>query len=163
MEDKWWVNKVEINCKMVERKYEISLPYRDTSIKLHNTKEVAQRRVKVCRRKLLREDDFRKSYFDFMEEMLSKNFAKVIPVILFFFMVEVRKDDVKDSRAITPNMLLTMECCPVALDGIEEENCLRKRWKQVQHLAEQFWIMWKKEYLTTLQTRQKWKKEKRNV
>ena len=71
--------------------------------------------------------------------------------------------DVNDSRAITPNMLLTMGSCPEALDGIEAENCLRKRWRQVQHLAEQFWIRWRKEYLTTLQTRQKWRREKRNV
>ncbi len=35
----------------------------------------------------------------------------------------------------------------------------RKRWRQVQYLAEQFWTRWKREYLPTLQQRQKWHRD----
>ena len=32
----------------------------------------------------------------------------------------------------------------------------------IQHLANEFWNRWRKEYLLNLQTRQKWTEEKRN-
>ena len=32
----------------------------------------------------------------------------------------------------------------------------RKRWRQVQHLANEFWTRWRKEYVSNLQSRQKW-------
>ena len=38
----------------------------------------------------------------------------------------------------------------------------RKRWRQVQHLANEFWSRWHKEFMSTLQTRQKWNDTKRN-
>ena len=38
----------------------------------------------------------------------------------------------------------------------------RKRWRVVQNLADQFWSRWRKEYLNTLQSRQKWAKEDKN-
>jgi len=38
----------------------------------------------------------------------------------------------------------------------------RKRWRQVQHLANEFWNRWRKEFITTLQPRQKWNDAKRN-
>ena len=37
----------------------------------------------------------------------------------------------------------------------------RKRWRQVQHLANEFWNRWRKEFITTLQPRQKWNDAKR--
>ena len=78
-EDKWWIKEVEANCKMVEGRYEIPLPFREPLLDLPNTKELAQRRIKVLRKKLLKEDDFRKSYYNFMDEMLSKNYAEEVP------------------------------------------------------------------------------------
>jgi len=32
----------------------------------------------------------------------------------------------------------------------------RRRWRQVQYLAKQFWQRWRREYLQTLQLRHKW-------
>ena len=40
---------------------------------------------------------------------------------------------------------------------------LRKRWRQSQYLADQFWKRWRREYLPTLQIRPKWNVEQRNV
>jgi len=39
----------------------------------------------------------------------------------------------------------------------------RKRWRQVQHLANEFWTRWKKEYLQSLQVRQKWNEKSKNI
>ena len=40
---------------------------------------------------------------------------------------------------------------------------MRKLWRRVQYLANLFWSRWKREYLMTLQARQKWIKPKRNL
>ncbi|KAJ8037483.1 hypothetical protein HOLleu_18308 [Holothuria leucospilota] len=39
----------------------------------------------------------------------------------------------------------------------------RKLWRRVQHVSEMFWGRWRKEYVASLQQRQKWSKVKRNV
>ena len=38
----------------------------------------------------------------------------------------------------------------------------RRQWRRVQHLADEFWSRWRKELLSTLETRLKWTTEKRN-
>lgn len=72
--------------------------------------------------------------------------------------------DVKDLKPITPNNLLNLGNSPVVVGHFSESDSYsRRRWRQVQYMAEQFWIRWKQEYMTTLQKRQKWVKEHRNV
>ena len=44
-----------------------------------------------------------------------------------------------------------------------EDVYIRKRWRSIQYLANNFWTRWKKEYLTLLQQRQKWNTPKRNI
>ena len=39
----------------------------------------------------------------------------------------------------------------------------RKWWRQVQHLTNEFWSRWKKEFLLSLQTRQKWTQPRKNL
>ena len=39
----------------------------------------------------------------------------------------------------------------------------RKRWRRVQHLCNEFWVRWRKEYLLSLQPRQKWVAPSRNL
>ncbi len=45
-----------------------------------------------------------------------------------------------------------------------KEDCYsRRRWRQIQYMADLFWSRWTKEYLPQLQERQKWQKLKRNL
>ena len=70
-----------------------------------------------------------------------------------------------ESMPLTPNHLLTMKSkvvmTPPGIFQKADVYC-RKRWRAVQHLANTFWDRWRKEYLLTLQSRQKWTTEKRN-
>ena len=38
----------------------------------------------------------------------------------------------------------------------------RRRWRRLQHIAGEFWSRWQKEFLQSLQARQKWNISKRN-
>ncbi|PFX12189.1 hypothetical protein AWC38_SpisGene23891 [Stylophora pistillata] len=72
-----------------------------------------------------------------------------------------------DSPApLTPNHLLTMKSkVPLAPPGtFEPANVYaRKRWRRVQHLANEFWSRWQKEFLLSLQERQKWSRPRGNL
>ena len=75
-------------------------------------------------------------------------------------------DDVKDLEPITPNHILGLvapSVLPLPGKFEQDEIYSRKRWRQVQALAELFWSRWKKEYLVTLQTRQKWHRPRENL
>ena len=39
----------------------------------------------------------------------------------------------------------------------------RKHWRRVQHLTNEFWCRWKKEFLHSMQERQKWYRPQRNL
>nr|XP_039251093.1 uncharacterized protein LOC120328630 [Styela clava] len=73
--------------------------------------------------------------------------------------------DPKDDEPLTPNHLLLLNPTSNLPPGIfDKKDCYtRRRWRQIQYLADQFWIRWTKEYLPTLQTRQKWTSKKRNM
>lgn len=69
-------------------------------------------------------------------------------------------------QPLTPNQLLTMKSKIVLPPpGLFDRSNLysRKRWRTVQHLANEFWSRWRKEYLQTLQQRQRWTKPRRNL
>ena len=69
------------------------------------------------------------------------------------------------SLPLTPmNILTTKTKVVLPPPGVfqREDVYCRKRWRQVQHLANEFWSRWQKEYLSTLQSRQKWLHKKRN-
>ena len=67
---------------------------------------------------------------------------------------------------LTPNHLLTMKAKvvlpPPGVIQSADKHC-RKRWRLVQHLANEFWTRWKKEYLPSLQQRQRWTKPTRDM
>ena len=67
---------------------------------------------------------------------------------------------------ISPYNLLTMKSKiilppPGAFGDVDLYS--RKRWRRVQHMVNEFWTRWRKEYLVTLQERSKWEKKTRNL
>ena len=73
-------------------------------------------------------------------------------------------DDPRDMEPLTPNHLLLLRAGPAVPPGIfSKQDCYNKRrWRQVQYLADVFWRRWVREYLPSLQERQKWNKKQRN-
>ena len=60
---------------------------------------------------------------------------------------------------LTPNHILTMKSTvivPPPGSFTKDDVYLRKRWRHVQYLANEFWNRWRKEYILSLQSRQKW-------
>ena len=69
--------------------------------------------------------------------------------------------DPNDMVPLTPNHLLLLAPGSGLPPGrfTEADNYCRRRWKQMQCLADVFWQRWRKRYLRTLQERQKWFRE----
>ena len=74
-------------------------------------------------------------------------------------------DDPNDLEPLTPNHLLLQKSNEsLPLGTFNEKDCYsRRRWRQIQYLANIFWTRWLKEYLPLLQVRQKWLKTQRNL
>ena len=67
---------------------------------------------------------------------------------------------------LTPSQLLTMKSKVVlAPPGVFQpaDVYCRKRWRRVQHLANEFWSRWRKEFLLSLQERRKWTRPSRDL
>ena len=74
-------------------------------------------------------------------------------------------DDPRDLEPLTPNHLLLLRSGSKVPPGVfTKEDCYEnRRWRQVQYLAGVFWRRWIREYLPSLQERQKWIKGQRNL
>ena len=73
--------------------------------------------------------------------------------------------DVNSCVPLSPSNILTMISKvilpPPGSFSAADVYC-RKRWRRVQHISNEFWSRWRKEYLQTLQERNSWKKRRRN-
>ena len=70
------------------------------------------------------------------------------------------------SQVLTPNHLLTMKSkivLPPPGKFIRPDLYVRRRWRRIQYLANEFWFRWRREYLSNLQSREKWAKKRRNL
>ena len=79
--------------------------------------------------------------------------------------LDVQNINDPDSELLTPNHLLTLKSKVVLPPpGVFQKDDLycRRRWRVIQHLANEFWDRWRKEYLANLQERKKNTEEKRN-
>ena len=73
--------------------------------------------------------------------------------------------DPMDIEPLTPSKLLLLKnnlCFPPGGFN-KKDQCVRRWYKQAQYLADIFWNRWLREYLPTLQARQKWMTHKRNL
>ena len=65
---------------------------------------------------------------------------------------------------LTPNLLLHQRNAADPVGKVEERDMFgRKRWSQVQSLAQAFWKRWRSGYLENLQERKTWIKERSNI
>jgi len=75
-------------------------------------------------------------------------------------------DDPNAFEPLTPNHILTAKSSvplPPPGDFVKEDLFLRKRWRRVQYLLEQFWARWRSEYVAQISLRQKWHEPRRNI
>lgn len=88
-----------------------------------------------------------------------------VEAILNSWPITTMSPDPHDLEALTPNHVLLLKSKPVLPPGIFQKSdmYLRRRWKQVQYMADLFWKRWIQEYLPLLQERQKWTNTKRNI
>ena len=66
---------------------------------------------------------------------------------------------------LSPSMLLTGKTklvLPPLGEFKGEDMYCKKKWRRTQHLVQEFWQRWSKEYLQQLQSRSKWTQPKRN-
>ena len=91
------------------------------------------------------------------DEMLLTLFAEVENILNSRPLTPIVIDP-ENNEPLTPNHLLQVGCSPNLFPGVfsSADNYSKQRWKQVQFLADQFWVRWSREYLQTLQVRQKW-------
>ena len=64
--------------------------------------------------------------------------------------------DASEPEVLKPSTLLLLRGCEPIVPSVPQESIYSKRWRQVNHLVTVFWNRWIKEYLPTLQLRQKW-------
>jgi hypothetical protein len=67
---------------------------------------------------------------------------------------------------LSPSQLLTLKAKVVMPPpGAFEKTDLycRRRWRRVQFLANEFWVLWRREFLPTLQERKKWNRQQINL
>ena len=72
-------------------------------------------------------------------------------------------DDPTDLEPLTPNHILLMKGKPVLSPGLfsKDDVYVKRRWRQVQYIADLFWKRWVQEDLPLLQERQKWNQKRR--
>ncbi|KAI4894290.1 hypothetical protein NFI96_004725 [Prochilodus magdalenae] len=97
-------------------------------------------------------------------EVLSTLMAEVSAIINARPLTTISMDANAPSL-LTPTMILTQKICsPTPPPGcFIGADLHRQQWRRVQHLANTFWERWRREYLSTLQSRSKWQKSQPNV
>lgn len=69
-------------------------------------------------------------------------------------------------QVLSPDMLIhqkTVHTSQLDIPVFGTKDALKSSWKQVQYLADQFWQRWHTEYMQSLQSRQKWLTEGRQI
>ena len=91
-------------------------------------------------------------------DVLAKFMAEVCAIVNARHIVSVSSDS-EFPEILSPSMLLTQKVDPPSSfnQNLSLKDIYREEWKRVQILADQFWNRWQSEFLSTLQTMQKWK------
>ncbi|XP_061908363.1 uncharacterized protein LOC133653277 isoform X1 [Entelurus aequoreus] len=97
-------------------------------------------------------------------EVLSTLMAEVTAIINARPLTPISSDP-ESPFLLTPASLLTQKLCtlPAPPGTFDNKDLYRQQWRKVQHLANTFWHRWRREYLPTLQNRNKWQDVKPNL
>ncbi|XP_035988362.1 uncharacterized protein LOC118560918 [Fundulus heteroclitus] len=110
-----------------------------------------------------------------LDSMLLQNKLQLTHEVLSTFMAEITaiinarpllpvSSDPENPFILSPSTLLTQKSCLLPPPGdFLDKHLYTKQWRQVQALSNQFWTRWRREYLPTLQQRQKWTVSRRNL
>lgn len=73
--------------------------------------------------------------------------------------------DPSDPVILIPSAILTqkIETVSAPAGSFDAKDLCKRQWRQVQSLANVFWDKWRKQYLSTLQTRTKWQSVTSNL
>lgn len=90
-------------------------------------------------------------------EVLTTLMAEVCAIMNARPLIPVSSDP-ESPLILTPAILLTQKTGTLPYPPCEfgKAELLKQQWKQVQSLADTFWERWRREYLSTLQSRTKW-------
>ena len=75
-------------------------------------------------------------------------------------------DPTNSSLPLSPSSPVTMKSniiLPSPGDFLRPDLNSRRRWRRVQHVVNEFWCCWRKEFLQSPQERKKWTKTKKNL
>ena len=99
------------------------------------------------------------------DNFLSTVLAEVNSIIISRPLTPVVMDPSADKPLTLNHLLLARSPQVSSLIGVftKKDNYARKKWRQVQYDVDQFWLPCCKEYLQTLQARQKWTKIQPNL
>ena len=78
-EDELFMQKAEKGIRLSDGHYEIPLPFRNENIVMPNNKKQAIKRADLQRKKMLKDDNYRKDYTAFMEANIAKGYAEKVP------------------------------------------------------------------------------------
>ena len=73
--------------------------------------------------------------------------------------------DVQSEQPLCPSNILTMKSkvvLPPPGQFVKADEFSRRRWKRIQHIANEFWVRWCKEFLWSLQICPEWNSKCRN-
>ncbi|XP_037617248.1 uncharacterized protein LOC119483204 [Sebastes umbrosus] len=120
-----------------------------------------ERMIGVARRIL--DSMFQQRNTRLTHEVLCTLMAEVTAIMNARPLIPVSADP-EEPFILSPSMLVTQKSgVPPPPGDFSDKDLYTKQWKQVQALANQFWTRWSREYLPSLQLRQKWTVPHRNL
>jgi transposase InsO family protein len=122
-----------------------------------------ERQIRTVRKVLAQ---LSKEFGSMLDDESFRTFMCEIEAIVNSRPITTVSSDPNDMEALTPNHILTMKSRVIVSPPGNFQRAdiyMRKGWRRVQYAANIFWTRWKKEYLATLQKRQKWCQPQRNM
>ncbi|KAK0141236.1 hypothetical protein N1851_021750 [Merluccius polli] len=142
------------------------LPFKEERPMLPNNKACAEIRLQCLKRRFRKDEQYYKDYRTLDSSSLRTFMYEAMAIVNSRPLTSEHLNDPLAPEPLTPNHILTMKSeiiAPPPGEFSRNDLYLKKRWKRVQFLANEFWTRWKKEYLLNLQQRSKWNKNRRDT